>query len=53
MEGEDGAGEGACYDNLKCWDRVGGWEKKVQEGGDVCLFMADSHCCAAETDTML
>ena len=27
--------------------------KEVQEGGDVCMHMADSLCCAAETNTTL
>ena len=28
-------------DNLERWDGVGGW-KEVQEGGDICIHMADS-----------
>ena len=28
-------------DNLEGWDGVGG-ERKVQEGGDICIPMADS-----------
>ena len=28
-------------DNLEGWDGVGG-EKEVQEGGDICMSMADS-----------
>ena len=27
--------------------------KEVQEGGDICILMADSHCCMAETNTTL
>ena len=37
MRGHDGAG-------------VGG---KVQDGGDTCLLVADSHCCMAEASTIL
>ena len=33
-------------------DGVGGW-KEVQEGGDICILMADSCCCRAETNTTL
>ena len=29
------------YDNLEGWDEVGG-EREVQEGGDICLSIADS-----------
>ena len=36
-------------DNLKGWD--GGWE--AQEGGDICIHAADSHCCTAATNTTL
>jgi len=27
--------------------------KEAQEGGDICILMADSHCCIAETRTTL
>ena len=39
-------------DNLEEWDGVedGG---DVQEGGDICILMADSHCCMAETNITL
>ena len=37
------------YDNL---DVRMGWGK-VQEGGDICLLMADSFCCIAKANTML
>ena len=39
-------------DNLEEWDGVedGG---DVQEGGDMCILMADSHCYMAETNTIL
>ena len=26
---------------------------EAQEGGGICILMADSHCCAAETNTTL
>ena len=26
---------------------------KVQEGGDTCILLADSHCCTVETCTTL
>ena len=29
------------------------WGKEVQEGGDICVPMADSCCCKAETNTKL
>ena len=37
-------------------DDLEGWEGKgreAQEGGDICLFMADSHCFIAETNATL
>ena len=39
-------------DNLEGWDEgeAGG---KAQEGRAICILMADSHCCMAETNTML
>ena len=33
------------------WGGVLGGE--IQEGGDICILMADSHCCMAETNTTL
>ena len=32
-----------------------GWgsEGEVQEGRDLCVLMADSHCCMAEANTIL
>ena len=41
-----------CYD-LEGWDREGG--REAQEGGDmgICMHMADSLCCTAETNTVL
>ena len=32
------------------WDGGG---RKAQEGGDMCIAMADSHCCTAETNKIL
>ena len=29
-----------------------GWEE-AQEGGDICILIADSHCCTAETNITL
>ena len=37
--------------NLEGWDGVGGG-REVQEGRDMCIFMADSHCCMPETNTL-
>ena len=28
------------------------WRRR-QEGGDICIHIADSHCCTAETNTTL
>jgi hypothetical protein len=28
-----------------------GVRREVQEGGDICKLMADSHCCMAEINT--
>ena len=33
--------------------RGGMGEKEVQEGGDVCIQIANSFCCTAETDITL
>ena len=30
-----------------------GEEREAQEGGDLCIIMASSHCCMAETNTTL
>ena len=38
-------------DDLKGWDVEGG--REVQEGGDICIHIAASHCCTAETNTIL
>ena len=37
---------GLCY-SLQGWQRVGGGEE-VQEGGDICIPMANSCWCVAE-----
>ena len=39
-------------DNLEGWDEGCGG-REVQEEGDICISMADSHCCMAETNTSL
>ena len=39
-------------DNLEGWDGGDG-RKEVQDGGDICILTADSHCCTAETNTVL
>ena len=36
-------------DDLEGWDGSRGG-REVQEGGDMCILMADSHCCMAETN---
>ena len=35
-------------DNLEGWDGVAG-ERETQEGENVCVTMADSHCCMPQT----
>ena len=32
---------------------VGGGWREAQEGGNMCILMADSHCYMAETSTKL
>ena len=39
-------------DNLEGWDVVGGG-REVQERGDICIPVADSCWCMAETNTIL
>ena len=39
-------------DNLEGWDGVGG-EGDIQERKDICILMADSCFCVAETNTTL
>ena len=31
----------------------GGGRRKVQEGADICVFIADSHSCTAESNTIM
>ena len=31
----------------------GGHGREVQEGGDICIHIADVHCCKAEANTTL
>ena len=38
--------------NLEGWHGEGDG-KEVQEGGDISILVADSHCCMAETNTTL
>ena len=38
-------------DHLEGWDREGG--RETQEGGDICIGIADSLCYKAETNTPL
>ena len=39
------------YDNLEGWD--GGDRKEAQEGGDICIPMADSCLCLTENNKIL
>ena len=39
-----------CDKNLEDGMEVG---KEAQEGGDICILIADSHCCMTETRTTL
>ena len=36
-----------------CTAGVGGEGRQAQEGGDICIIVADSYCCTAETNTTL
>ena len=38
--------------HLDGWDRVGG-EREIKEGGNLCIPMADSCWCMAETDNTI
>ena len=31
---------------------MGGGGREAQEEGDICMLMADSHCCTAETNSI-
>ena len=39
-------------DDLDGWDGVGGG-REVQEGGDICIHIADSFHCTAESNITL
>ena len=39
-------------DDLEGWGEARGW-KQAQEGGDICIHIADSLRCTAETNTTL
>ena len=39
-------------DDLEGWGGAGGG-REVQEGGNICILMAASHCCTVETNTAL
>ena len=40
-------------DDLAGWD-VAGWSgREAPEGGDICILIADSCCCTAETNVTL
>ena len=49
---------GSCYitqgahDSLEGWNEVRGG-REVQEGGDICILLDDSHHCTAETNSTL
>ena len=47
-----GSSDLVLCDNLEGWDGVGGGKESL-EGGDICIYLADSCCCLAETNTML
>ena len=39
-------------ENLEGWDGMG-VAGEVQEGGDISVLVADSHCCVVEANTTL
>ena len=41
----------ALGDALEGWDGGGG--REAQKEGDICILIADSCCCTAETNTTL
>jgi len=45
-------GSSALCDGLEEWDGGGCW-RVVQEGGEICVFIADSFCCTVEINTTL
>ena len=44
-------GRSAQCDDLEGWD--GGGVEGGSRGRDICIFMADSHCCMEESNTTL
>ena len=38
-------------DDLEGWGGEGVWKGEAQEGEDIGLRTADSHCCTTETNT--
>ena len=47
--------EGRELSSVLCGD-LEGWDgggREVQEGGDICILIADLHCCSAKTNTIL
>ena len=40
-----------AFDHLEGWDREGG--REIQEGGDMEIYITDSLCYTAETNTPL
>ena len=47
-----GSSDLVLCDNLEGWDGVAGGREGL-EGGDICISLADSCCCLAETNTIL
>ena len=47
-----GAQHSSLCHSLEAWDGVAG-ERGGLKGGDVSMFMADSHHCMAEANTIL
>ena len=41
-----------CFDDLDGGRKVGMGGKEAQEGGDICIPIADSYCCTAESNTL-
>ena len=49
---DPGSSNPVLCETLEGWDGVG-VERKVQEGGGICMPMADSCLCMTESNTML
>ena len=49
---DTGSSKPVLRDNLEGWAGVGG-RREVQEGGDICILLADSLCFMAETNITL